>query len=122
MRTGWTSALSAFLDPVQLADHPGDRLSYRHFAMTRLAGAKYPGGIPTAEEISAEFSAAISRNGLVGTLHSLRAMLPEDPSAAWNEGTERCFRRMLLLAREFEGTMRSDTRYSDFPAYLKERI
>ena len=71
-----TPALSGFLDLLQLADHPGDALTYRHFRLTPLAAAKYPDGVPPAAEISREMSLSFTTRGIVRTLRALRAGKP----------------------------------------------
>ena len=113
-----TPALTPFLDLVQLADHPGDMMAWRHFKMTPLAAAKYPSGVPSAAEISQEMSLALTTQGLVRTLRDLRACLPEDPSDAWSAFTEDRFTDMLRAASEFELTAEPGTRLSDFAGFL----
>ena len=116
-----TPALSGFLDLVQLADHPGDAMAYRHFLMTPLARAKYPDGAPSAEEISLGMSVALTSRGLVRTLRELRALLPDDAETAWSKFTEESFTEMLRAAAEFERGLSEDQRLSDFSAYLGAR-
>ena len=116
-----TPALSGFLDLLQLADHPGDMLTYRHFRLTPLAAAKYPGGVPPAAEISREMSLSFTTRGIVRTLRALRALLPEDPDAAWSRFTEERFTDMLRAAAEFELGMASGTRLADFASFLQSR-
>ena len=113
-----TPALSGFLDLLQLADHPGDALSYRHFRMTPLAAAKYPDGLPPASEISREMSLSFTTRGIVRTLRSLRELLAEDPDVAWSRFTEERFTDMLRAAAEFELGMSAGTRLADFAAFL----
>jgi len=117
-----TAALSGFLDLVQLADHPADMMSYRHFRMTPLASAKYPGGVPSAAAISAEMSELFSVRGLVRTLRELRALLPEDPAEAWSVFTEERFTDMLRAAAAFEASAAPSAKISDFAAFLGARI
>ena len=116
-----TPALSCFLDLVQLADHPGDALTYRHFAMTPLAAAMYPGGTPPAADISREMAASFTTKGVVRTLRALRALLPEDPERAWSRFTEERFTDMLRAAAEFEAGMSPGTRLADFASFLKAK-
>ena len=116
-----TPALSGFLDLLQLADHPGDALTYRHFRLTPLAAAKYPDGVPPAAEISREMSLSFTTRGIVRTLRALRALLPEDPDAAWSRFTEERFTDMLRAAAEFELGMASGTRLADFASFLQSR-
>ena len=113
-----TPALSAFLDLVQLADHPGDALTYRHFVLTPLAKAKYPNGVPEAAALSEEMALAFTTKGLVRTLRELRECLPSDPSVAWSVFTEERFTEMLRTAAEFELGVEPGTRLADFPRYL----
>ena len=117
-----TTALAPFLDLVQLADHPADMMTYRHFRMTRLAEVKYPGGIPSAAAISAEMSALFSVRGLVRTFRELRALLPEDPSEAWSEFTEERFTEMLRAAAAFELSASPASKMSDFAAFFAARV
>ncbi len=113
-----TTALSGFLDLVQLADHPGDAVTYRHFCLTALAAAKYPDGVPSAAEVSREMSQAFMARGLVRTLRELRALLPADPAAAWSDFTEERFTDLLRAAATFENGLSPDTRLADFPSFL----
>jgi len=116
-----TPALSGFLDLIQLADHPGDRLTYRHFILTPLAKAKYPNGVPEAAILSREMARAFTTRGLVRTFREIRALLPEDPAVAWSAFTEERFTDMLHAAAEFELGLQAGTRLSDFASYLKEK-
>lgn len=116
-----TPALSGFLDLFQLADHPGDVLAYRHFAMTPLAAAKYPRGVPSAAEISREMALSFTSRGIARTLRELRALLPDDPLDAWSRFTEERFVGMLRAAEEFERLQRSGTRLADFPGFLRSK-
>ena len=116
-----TPALAGFLDLVQLADHPGDALTYRHFRMTPLAAAKWPQGVPDAAEVSREMARAFTARGLVRTLRELRACLPAAPERAWSRFTEERFTDLLRAAAEFELGMSAGTRLSDFAAYLKAK-
>jgi ATP-dependent helicase/nuclease subunit A len=113
-----TSALSGFLDLVQLADHPGDAVTFRHFCLTALAAAKYPNGVPGAAEVSREMAQSFMARGLVRTLRELRALLPADPAAAWSDFTEERFTDLLRAAATFENGRSSDTRLADFPRFL----
>ena len=116
-----TPALAGFLDLVQLADHPGDAMAYRHFRMTPLAAAKWPQGVPDAAEVSREMALAFTTRGLVRTLRELRACLPAEPERAWSRFTEERFTDLLRAAAEFELGMSAGTRLSDFAAYLKKK-
>ena len=116
-----TPALSGFLDLVQLADHPGDAMAYRHFRMTPLAAAKWPDGLPDATVLSREMAHAFTTRGLVRTLRELRAGLPSDPEKAWSRFTEERFTDLLRAAAEFELGMSPGTRLSDFPDYLRAK-
>ena len=113
-----TPALRGFLDLVALADHPGDVQSYRHFATTPLAAAKFPGGVPPAQEVSAWAALEFTARGLVRTFRELRALLPEKPEAAWSEFTEVRFTDMLRAAAEFELSMEPGVRLSDFEDFI----
>ncbi len=112
------STLSAFLDLVQLADHPADRLAYNHFLRTPLARAKYPGGVPSQSALSLEMAKALSERGLVRTFRELRGHLDEDPEKAWDVFAEERYTDMLRAAAEFELVMKPDTHLSDFEDYL----
>ena len=116
-----TPALSGFLDLVQLADHPGDALTYRHFALTPLAAAKYPDGLPDAASISCEMARSFTMRGLVRTFRELRGLLPGDPDAAWSRFTEERFTDMLRAAAEFELSANAGTRLSDFGTFLSAK-
>ena len=116
-----TPALSGFLDLVQLADHPGDMLAYRHFALTPLAAAMYPGGTPSAAAISREMSLSFTQRGIVRTLRALRALLPEDAGTAWSRFTEERFTDMLRAAADFELSLSAGTRLADFAGFLRAR-
>ena len=116
-----TSALAGFLDLVQLADHPGDALTYRHFRMTPLAAAKWPQGVPDAPEVSRAMAHAFTTRGLVRTLRELRACLPADSGQAWSRFTEERFTDLLRAAAEFELGMSAGTRLSDFASFLRAK-
>ena len=116
-----TPALSGFLDLVQLADHPGDALAYRHFCLTPLAAAKYPGGVPPPAEVSREMALSFTMRGIVRTLRELRAHLPPDADEAWSRFTEGRFTDMLRAAGDFERGMSPGTRLADFAAFLKAK-
>ena len=113
-----TPALQGFVDLVKLADHPGYRQAYSHFASTPLALALYPDGVPGAEEVSQFAAQSFAAKGLVRTFRDLRARLPEDPSEAWSEFTETRFTDMLRAAAEFELSLEPGTRLSDFADFL----
>ena len=116
-----TPALAGFLDLVQLADHPGDAMAYRHFRMTPLAAAKYPDGVPPAAEVSRELARAFTTRGLVRTLRELRACLPAASERAWSRFTEERFTDLLRAAAEFELGLSAGTRLADFPAFLQAK-
>ena len=113
-----TPALLAFIDTLDLADHPGDKQAYEHFRRLPLARAKYGEKVPEAAEISAEFALAFATKGLVRTFRELRACLPEDPSEAWSAFTEDRFTDMLRAAAEFELTLEPGVRLGDFVSFL----
>ena len=113
-----TPALSGFLDLLQLADHPGDAVVYRHFRMTPLAAALYPDGLPDATALSRELATAFTTRGLVRTLRKLRTRLPADPDAAWSRFTEERWTDFLRAAASFELAMPPGARLSDFASYL----
>ncbi len=113
-----TPALSGFLDLFQLADHPGDLLTYRHFLLTPLAKALYPNGVPLPAVLSNELARAFTTRGIVRTLREYRARLPEDPAKAWSVFTEERFTDLLKAAAEFELGVSAGTRLADFPDYL----
>ena len=114
-----TPALLAFLDVLDLADHPGDRQAYEHFRRTPLAAAKYGAEVPDAAELSGEFALSFATKGIVRTFRELRALLPEDPSVAWSEFTEGRFTDLLRAAAEFESRMEAGVRLADFGGYLR---
>ncbi len=111
-----TPALRAFLDLVQLADHPGDAQAYRHFKTTPLASALCPGGVPEAAELSAQAARAFTSRGLVRVFREARAALA--PEAAWGAYTEERFSDFLRAASEFESGREPGARLSDFASYL----
>jgi len=113
-----TSALSGFLDLVQLADHPTDALAYRHFQLTPLAHTRYPDGVPSQGALSLEMAKAFAERGLVRTFRELRGALPKDPDEAWDIFTETRYTDMLRAAAEFELILKPDTHLSDFEDYL----
>ena len=137
-----TTALAGFLDLVQLAEHPGDMLTYRHFLKTPLAalvgeaeslplqnkegessdcGGKDSSAPIGAGELSRRMAQAFTERGLVRVFRELRAKLPADPEEAWSRYTEERFTDMLKAAAEFEIGMKGGTRLSDFPGYLASR-
>ena len=132
-----TTALAGFLDLVQLAEHPGDLLTYRHFLKTPLAelvgsgqeaASPVGGGLPLrvdiareAGELSRRLALAFTQRGIVRVFRELRAKLPADPEAAWSRYTEERFTDMLKVAAEFEIGMKGGTRLSDFRGYLASR-
>ena len=116
-----TPALSGFLDLMQLADHPGDALAYRHFRMTPLAAAKYPDGVPPAAETSREMALSLTTRGIVRTLRALRDVLPAEPESAWSRFTEERFTDMLRAAAEFELGMSPGSRVADFASFLQAK-
>ena len=116
-----TPALAGFLDLVQLADHPGDAVVYRHFRMTALAAALWPDGVPEASALSREMAKAFTTRGLVRILRELRARLPADPDVAWSRFTEERFTDLLRAAGTFELAMSAGTRLSDFASFLESQ-
>ena len=113
-----TTALAGFLDLVQLSEHPGDMLTYRHFLKTPLVTlieAKDAG------ELSRKMALAFTTRGLVRVFRELRAKLPADPEEAWSRYTEERFTDMLKAAAEFEIGMKGGTRLSDFRGYLESK-
>ena len=116
-----TPALSGFLDLVQLADHPGDAVVYRHFKLTPLAAAIYPDGVPDATAVSREMAAAFTTRGLVRTLRELRLRLPSDPDVAWSRFTEERWTDLLRAAATFELSMSAGSRLSDFASFLESQ-
>ncbi len=113
-----TSALSGFLDLVQLADHPADALAYRHFLLTPLARERYRDGVPSQGALSLEMAKAFAERGLVRTFRELRSALAKDPAQAWDAFTEARYTDMLRAAAEFELILKPDTHLSDFEDYL----
>ena len=115
-----TPALRGFLDLVQLADHPGDLQTYRHFRQTPLAAAD-GGAAGDAAAFSAELARAFTTRGLVRVFREWRARLPEDPAAAWSPGTEERFTELVRAAAEFELALEPGMKLSDFIAFVKAR-
>ena len=113
-----TPALAGLLDLFQLADHPGDQLTYRHFLLTPIAKALYPNGVPLPAKLSNELAHAFTTRGIVRVLKGVRARLPEDPAKAWSVFTEERFTDLLKAAAEFELGVSAGTRLADFPDYL----
>ena len=113
-----TTALAGFLDLVQLAGHPGDMLTYRHFLKTPLAALIEAND---AGELSRKMAQAFTERGLVRVFRELRAKLPADPEEAWSRYTEERYTDMLKAAAEFEIGMKAGTRLTDFPGYLASR-
>ena len=113
-----TTALAGFLDLVQLAGHPGDMLTYRHFQKTPLAALIEAND---AGELSRKMAQAFTERGLVRVFRELRAKLPADPEEAWSRYTEERYTDMLKAAAEFEIGMKAGTRLTDFPGYLASR-
>ncbi|MBQ6137525.1 MAG: UvrD-helicase domain-containing protein, partial [Kiritimatiellae bacterium] len=113
-----TPALQGFIDLVKLADHPGCGQALRHFRTTPLASALWPDGAPGASAVSQFASQAFTAKGLARAFRDIRALLPEDPSAAWSEFTEARFTDMLRAASEFELSMDPGTMLSDFADFL----
>ena len=116
-----TPSLMPFLDLVVLSDHPGDKQAYEHFKTTPLAAAKYPGGVPSAADVSCEFAREFAMRGLVRSFRTLRALLPSDPDEAWSRFTEGRFTDMLRAAADFEMQMRPGARLGDFVRFLSSR-
>jgi ATP-dependent exoDNAse (exonuclease V) beta subunit len=114
-----TPVLMPFLDLLQLADHPGDQVAYRHFTMTRLCRAKYPREIPPALEISREMSGSFTAKGIVRTFRELRSLLAESSDEAWSRFSEMRFTDMLRAAAEFELSMTAGAQLSDFADFLR---
>jgi len=94
--------LSFLLDLVWLADHPGDRVVYRHVSLSPLAEVQWPDGVPAAEAVSAEIARRLSERGLVGTLRDLYGPADEN------------FEKFIRLADEFERTRPIDKSLGDF--------
>ncbi len=114
-----TPVWTGFLDLVQLADHPGDVAAYRHFAMTPLATALYPNGVPPSLDVACEMARTLAAQGLVRTLRALRARLPSDSAEAWSPFTEARFADLLQAAAAFESARTPDACLSDFAAFLR---
>ncbi len=112
-----TLALQAFLDLVELADHPSDELTYRHVLLTPLARAKYGPKRPSRARLAQEMADALMTRGLAQTLLALRGWLNPDPKKAWNLATEERFTDMVAKAEAFEKTRTSRTLFSDFKPF-----
>ena len=113
----WHPAFGGFLDLVALADHPGDRQTYRHFATTPLASAKYPDGVPSAREVSTWAAYEFAESGLAGAFRALRGLLPSSSGAA----EEAQFEDLLRAAARFESSMGPCDALSGFVAACREQ-
>lgn len=89
------AVLSAFTDLVQLVNHPGDIVTWRHFAMTPLAGVKYPDGVPEANEISLEFAKLFANNGISKTFKELRSLVVNSMPEQWSKELDMAFEEMI---------------------------
>ena len=96
-------------------------MTWRHFLLTKIATAVYGGRRPQPDEISREFSRAFTTKGLVRTFRELREAVRRSQLPDWGEYVESQYVNMLKAAEEFELSMRSDTRLSDFRAFLESR-
>ena len=113
-----TPALSGFLDLFQLADHPSDLVTYRHFKLTPVAKAMYPNGAPDLPTLSNALATSFTTRGIVRTLREVRAHLPDAPVDCWSVFCEERFTDMLRAAAKFELGVKAGTRLADFPNYL----
>ena len=113
-------ALQAFLDLVELADHPNDALAYRHFSLTPLARAKYGLSVPARARLAQEMAEAFMTRGLKKTLCDLRSLLDPNPEKAWNHTTETLFVDMIAKAEAFERARTSRTLLSDFAPFSND--
>ncbi|MBO4447867.1 MAG: UvrD-helicase domain-containing protein [Kiritimatiellae bacterium] len=116
-----TTALGGFLDLVELADHPGATMTWRHFMLTNVAKAAYGDRLPQPDEVSRDFSRAFTEKGLVRTFRELREAIRASMLPDWGEYVESQYVGMLKAAEEFELSMRPDTRLSDFRPFLQSR-
>ena len=110
-----TPVLRAFTAYVQLAEHPGDELSYNQLRTTPLGRALYPQGLPVVERVSQDALTMLTTRGLVRTFQELRAKLPVTSFDAF---TERRFADMLRAAAAFELSLEPGTRLASFVDYL----
>ena len=110
-----TPVLRAFTAYVQLAEHPGDTLSYNHLRTTPLGRALYPHGLPCAEQVSQDALTMLTTRGLVRTFQELRAKLS---ATSFDAFTEQRFADMLRSAAAFELSLEPGTRLASFVDYL----
>lgn len=110
----YSPAFSGFLDYLRLADHPGDAVTYRHFATTAIARALFPDGVPAIGATAIAAAELFAKRGLTGGLRQMREALPADPAQAWSADLERLFLRLLDDAAEFERHRVPTALISDF--------
>ena len=110
-----TPVLRAFTAYVQLAEHPGDKLSYNHLRTTPLGRVLYPQGLPSAEQVSQDALTMVTTRGLVRTFQELRAKLS---ATSFDAFTEQRFADMLRAAAAFELSLEPGTRLASFVDYL----
>ena len=110
-----TPVLRAFTAYVQLAEHPGDELSYNHLRTTPLGRVLYPQGLPAAEQVSQDALTMLTTRGLVRTFQELRAKLS---ATCFDAFTEQRFADMLRAAAAFELSLEPGTRLASFVDYL----
>ena len=109
-----TAAMAGFLDLVELADHPGDRLAWRHVKLTPLAAA-----VDCADmtALAVAMARLFGECGLRGGFAELRARLPE--SVGWSDALERDYVLLLAKAEEFEAKRAPDAKLSDFRRFIE---
>lgn len=89
-------------DLLKLAEHPGDRLSYKHFTRSDLAKARYPDGVPPILKLSAEMADLLDEKGLKGFFAELNESLKFDLA------------ELFAAAAAFEANLGVTERLSDF--------
>ena len=114
-------SLSFLLDLVWLADHPGDRVVYRHLSLSPLKDVFWPTGLPTQEELSLEAARSLAENGLVGALRLWGKQLSaggDSPLGCgdrpWLMGFNANFDKFIQIADDFEKTRGCEKMLGDF--------
>ena len=112
--------LAAFAMLVKLAEHPDDGYAYACIRHSPLAEAMYPGGMPSAEDVSAGLLADFTRLGMVRKFRDVREALKKVPGT-WNDFIEARFADLIKCAAEFDDVRDETVKLSGFIEYLSER-
>lgn len=107
-------AFSFLLDLVWLADHPGDRVVYRHLLLSPLKDVLWPDGVPKLETLALDVSRTLAENGLVGALSVWRRSLGACAEAPWQRELDEKFDDFLKKAEEFETVRADEEMFGDF--------